>query len=66
MSLNRKHKQIKVRYSVYTYKTTRLHSERILAVSPEIKHTERGELALLSANLLPSLMMLSCYGPQRF
>ena len=66
MSLKRKHKQVKVRYSVYIYETTPLHSERILAVSPEIKHTERGELALLSANLFPSLMMLSCYGPQRF
>ena len=28
-------------------KTTRIHSERILAVSPEILHTERDELALL-------------------
>ena len=27
--------------------TTRIHSERILAVSPEILHTERDELALL-------------------
>ena len=29
-------------------KTTRIHSVRILAVSPEILHTERDELALLS------------------
>ena len=47
-------------------KTTRIHSERILAVSPEILHTERDELALLSTNLSPSSMILRCYGPQRF
>ena len=35
-------------------KSTRIHSERILAVSPEILHTERDELALLSTNLSPS------------
>ena len=32
-------------------KTTRIHSEGILIVSPEILHTERDELALLSASL---------------
>ena len=36
-------------------KTARIHSERILAVSLEILHTERDELALLSTNLFPFL-----------
>ena len=35
-------------------------------VSPEILQTERDGLALLSTSLFPSLMILRCYGPQRF
>ena len=58
--------QVKIGYSVYIYKTTRMHSEIILAVSPEILYTEPDELAHLSADLLPSLLMLRSYGPQRF
>ena len=38
-------------------KTTRIHSERILAVSPEILHTERDELALLSTNVLRDVIV---------
>ena len=34
--LKRTQKQVKIGYSVYIYKTTRIHSEIILAVSPEI------------------------------
>ena len=34
--LKRTQKQVKIGYSVYIYKTTRIHSETILAVSPEI------------------------------
>ena len=37
-----------------------------LIVSPEIVHTERDEVASLSTNLFPSLMILCCYGRQRF
>ena len=44
MLLKRAHKQVELCYR----QTTRIHSERILAVSPEILHTERDELALLS------------------
>ena len=58
-------KQVKIGCSVYIYKTTRIRSETILAVSPKIWFTEPDELALLSANF-PSLMMLRSYGPQRF
>ena len=50
--LKRTHKQVKLRYRIYIYKTTHKHSDRILAVSPEIY-------------LLLSLTMLRCYGPQR-
>ena len=48
--LKRTHKKVKIRYycSVYIYKTTRMLSEKILAVSPGIWHTKRDELALLS------------------
>ena len=35
-SPKRTQKQVKIDYSVYIYKTTRIHSEIILAVSPEI------------------------------
>ena len=35
-SLKRTQKQVKIGYSVYIYKTTRIHSETILAVSPDI------------------------------
>ena len=44
-------------------KTTRIHSERILAVSPEILHTERDELALLSSNVLRDVIVqfFPCY-----
>ena len=38
--LKRTQKQVKIGYSVYIYKTTRIHSETILAVSPEIYNTE--------------------------
>ena len=62
--LKRTQKQVKIRNSVYIYKTTRIHSERVLAVFPEFWYMERDELALLSANLFPSLMMLRCNGPQ--
>ena len=58
--------QVKIGYRVYIYKTTRMHSEIILAVSPEILYTEPDELTHLSADLLPSLLMLRSYGPQRF
>ena len=55
----------KLKYvTVLFTKTTCIHSERIFAFSPEILHTERDELALLSKNLFPSLMILRCYGPQ--
>ena len=64
--LKRTQKQVKIGYSVYIYKTTRIHSETILAVSPEIWFTELDELTLLSADLCPSLMMLRSYGPSRF
>ena len=64
--LKRTQKQVKIGYSVYIYKTTRIHSETILAVSPEICFTELDELALLSADLCPLLMMLRSYGPSRF
>ena len=64
--LKRTQKQVKIGYRVYIYKTARIHSETILAVFPEIYYTELDELALLSANLFPSLMMLCSYGPQRF
>ena len=64
--LKRTQKQVKIGYRVYIYKTTRIHSETIHAVSPKIYYTEPDELALLSANLFPSLMMLRSYGPQRF
>ena len=47
--LKRAHKQVEIRCSVFT-KTTRSHSEIIIAVSPGILYTERDELALLSAN----------------
>ena len=57
--LKRTHKQVEIRYSVL-YKTTCIHSERILIVSPEILHTERDELVLLSTNLFPSLIILRC------
>ena len=33
--LKRTQKRVKIGYSVYIYKTTRLHSETILAVSPK-------------------------------
>ena len=46
------------------YKTTRIHSERILEVSSDNLHTERNELALLSGNLFPSLIISCCYGPR--
>ena len=55
--LKRTQKQVKIGYSVYIYKKTHIHSETILAVSPEIWFTELDELALLSENLFPSLMM---------
>ena len=38
-------------------KTTSIHSERILAVSPEIVYTERDELALLSTNVLRDVIV---------
>ena len=47
--LKRIHKQVEIRYHVI-YKTTRIHSERIPIVSPEILHTERDDLAPLSTN----------------
>ena len=55
--LKRTQKQVKIGYSVYIYKTTRIHFETILAVFPEIWFTEHDELTLLSADLSPSLMM---------
>ena len=64
--LKRTQKQVKIGYSVDIYKTTRIHSETILGVSPEIWYTEPDELTLLSAILFLSLMMLRSYGPQRF
>ena len=64
--LERTQKQVKIGCSVYIYKTTRILSETILAVSPEIWYTEPDELTLLSGNLFPSLMMLRSYGPQQF
>ena len=64
--LKRTQKQVKIGYIVYIYKTKVMHSEIILAVSPEILFTEPDELTLLSADLFPSLMMLRSYGPQRF
>ena len=63
--LKRTHKQVEIRYHVI-YKTTRIHSERIPIVSPELLHTERDDLAPLSTNFFLSLMILRCYGPQRF
>ena len=36
--LERTQKQVKIGCSVYIYKTTRIHSEIILAVSPEIRN----------------------------
>ena len=54
-----------MRHSVLC-KATCIYSERILTVSPEILQTERDELDLLSKKLFPSLMILRCYGPQRF
>ena len=65
-SLKRTQKQVKIGYKVYIYKTTRIHSEIILADSPEIQYTEPDELTLLSTDLFPSLMMLRSYEPQRF
>ena len=62
----RTQKQVKIGHIVYIYKTKVMHSEIILAVSPEILFTEPDELTLLSADLFPSLMMLRSYGPQRF
>ena len=44
MLLKRAYKQVEIRYSVI-YQNNTVHSERILAVSPEILHTERDELA---------------------
>ena len=38
-------------------KTKRIHFEKILAVSPEILHTERDELALLSTNVLRDVIV---------
>ena len=40
-------KRVQIRYGVI-YKTTRIHSARLLAVSSEIYYTERNALALLS------------------
>ena len=54
-----------MRHSVLC-KATCIYSERILLVSPEILQTERDEPDLLSKKLFPSLMILRCYGPQRF
>ena len=42
--LKRAYKQVEIRYSVI-YQNNTVHSERILAVSPEILHTERDEVA---------------------
>ena len=40
--LKKTHKQVKIRYSVCIYKTTRIHSKRILAVSPrDLAHGTR-------------------------
>ena len=64
--LKRTQKQVKIGCSVYIYKTTRILSETILAVSPEIWYTEPDELTLLSGNLFPSLMMLRSHEPQQF
>ena len=36
--LERTQKQVKIGCSVYIYKTTRIHSETILAASPEIQY----------------------------
>ena len=48
----------KLRYvTVLFTKTTRIHSERILAVSPEILHTERDELAPLYTNVLRDVIV---------
>ena len=44
--LERTQKQVKIGFSVYIYKTTRIHSETIIAVSPEISYTEPDELTL--------------------
>ena len=44
MSLKRAYKQVEIRYCVI-YQNNTVHSERILAVSSEILHTERDELA---------------------
>ena len=35
-----------------------------LEVSSDNLHTERNEVALLSGNLFPSLIILCCYGPR--
>ena len=61
----KKHKQVKMRHSVLC-KATCIYSVRIFIVSPEILQTERDELDLPSKKLFLSLMILRCYGPQRF
>ena len=54
--LKRAHKQVEYVTVLFTA-TTRLHSERILPVSPEILHTKCDELAFLSTIFFPSLMV---------
>ena len=58
--LTRTHQQAKPCFGVI-FKTGRIHSERILKVSFDNLHTERNELALLSGNLFPSLIISCCY-----
>ena len=56
MLLKRAYKQVEIRYSVI-YQNNTVHSERILAVSPEILHTERDELAPLYTNVLRDVIV---------
>ena len=55
--LKRAHKQVEIHYSVIYQNNTHTHIQRILAVSPEILHTERDELALLSTNVLRDVIV---------
>ena len=50
--------RIKQKYvSTLFYETRRIHPERILAFPSDNLHTERNELALLSGNFFPSLII---------
>ena len=55
--LKRAHKQVEIHYSVIYQNNTHTHIQRILAVPPEILHTERDELALLSTNVLRDVIV---------